>query len=272
MKKNNKWLSIFMLFLVFFGIAICLYPLVSDNLNTIINQYQVTYYLNKTEKENKKKTEQMDQYNKQLAEKNTIGVMDPFESEKSGKSKSFEKYLIGSIIIPKIRVNVPVYDRTNDVLLQAGATLLDGTSFPIGGNSTHAVVSAHRGLSDKQFFTQLPELKKEDIFILHILDKKLAYKVDKIKVVEPSDRDWLTIEPGKDLVTLMTCTPYMVNSHRLLVQGHRVPYTKSVKKQEVKSHKDRKLIQIGLAIIILVLVILFIRSFLKISRRKKTGG
>lgn len=269
MKKNNKWLSIFMLCLVFFGIGICLYPLVSDNLNTVINQYQVKYYLNKTEKENKKKTEKMEQYNKKLADKNTIGVMDPFESEQSEESKSFEKYLIGSIIIPKIRVNIPVYDRTNDVLLQEGATLLNGTSFPIGGKSTHAVLSAHRGLSDKQFFTQLPELKKSDIFILHILDKKLAYKVEKIKVVEPSDIDWITIEKGKDLVTLMTCTPYMVNSHRLLVQGRRIPYTESVKKQEVKSVNDQKLVQIGLAIIILVLVILFIRSFVKKMRSKR---
>lgn len=253
-----------MLCLIFFGIGACLYPFFSDALNTLIDQYRVSYYMQKADKKGKQKKIEMQKKNEEIAKNPSIGVMDPFEMEERTNSIAFEKYLIGKIIIPKIRVNIPVYDRTNDVLLQEGATLLNGTSFPIGGNNTHAVLSAHRGLSSKQFFTQLPKLKKDDIFILHTLDKRLAYKVDKISTIEPTDTSWLSIEKDQDLVTLMTCTPYMINSHRLLVRGHRVPYDELIEKKENKTIKDQRLIQIGLAILILVLLIMFLRITKKI--------
>lgn len=133
--------------------------------------------------------------------------------------------MMGFIQIPKIGVKIPIYHTTSDEVLQKAAGHLAGSSLPVGGEGTHAVISAHRGLPSAALFTDLDKLEEGDAFYLSVLDQTLCYEVDQITVVEPTETDALASKEGEDLVTLLTCTPYGVNSHRLLVRGHRVPYT-----------------------------------------------
>ena len=129
---------------------------------------------------------------------------------------------MGYLEIPEIGVNLPIYHGTSDLVLEMGVGHLESSSLPIGGESTHAVLMGHRGLPSSTLFNKLPKLKEGAQFYIHMLDETLAYEVDQIKVIEPDNLADLQIVPGKDYVTLMTCTPYMINSHRLLVRGHRI--------------------------------------------------
>lgn len=126
--------------------------------------------------------------------------------------------------IPKIGQSLPVYHGTSNEVLEQGIGHLPGTSLPVGGESSHCVLSGHRGLPTKKLFTDLDQLKPGDQFFIHVFGDDLAYEVDNIQVVEPTQIDGLSLQPGQDLVTLVTCTPYGVNTHRMLVTGHRVPY------------------------------------------------
>ncbi|MGO3607855.1 MAG: class C sortase, partial [Pseudolactococcus laudensis] len=121
-------------------------------------------------------------------------------------------------------VSLPIFDETNNELLEKGATVLQGTSFPIGGKGTHSVITGHTGLPEKKLFTDLEKLKKGDLFYIEVSGKKLAYRVERFKTVLPTELDSLKIEDSSDLVTLLTCTPYMINTHRLLVTGVRVGF------------------------------------------------
>ncbi len=132
--------------------------------------------------------------------------------------------MMGYVQIPKIHIRIPIYHTTNEEVLQKAAGHLAGSSLPVGGTGTHAVISAHRGLPSAALFTDLDKLTEGDHFLLSVLDDTLCYEVDQISVVEPTDTHALVSEADKDLVTLLTCTPYGVNSHRLLVRGHRIPY------------------------------------------------
>lgn len=140
--------------------------------------------------------------------------------------------MMGTVEIPKISITLPIYHTTSEEVLNIAAGHLEGSSLPSGGESTHAVISAHRGLPSASLFTDLDKLEEGDHFLLHILDETLAYQVDKITIVEPDQTEALTVEEGQDLVTLLTCTPYGVNSHRLLVRGYRVPYEPEVVAEE----------------------------------------
>lgn len=136
--------------------------------------------------------------------------------------------MMGYVEIPKIDIKIPIYHTTEEDVLEKAAGHLEGSSLPVGGKSTHSVISAHRGLPSATLFTDLDKLTEGDHFLLYILDDVLCYEVDKISVAEPEETQDLAVEEGQDLVTLLTCTPYGVNSHRLLVRGHRVPYEESV--------------------------------------------
>ncbi len=132
--------------------------------------------------------------------------------------------MMGYIQIPKISVKIPIYHTTSEEVLQKAAGHLAGSSLPVGGAGTHAVISAHRGLPSAALFTDLDKLQEGDTFYLSVLDDTLCYEVDLITVVDPTETEALAAQEGEDLVTLLTCTPYGVNSHRLLVRGHRIPY------------------------------------------------
>lgn len=146
--------------------------------------------------------------------------------------------MMGYVEIPKIDVKIPIYHTTSEEVLMIAAGHLEGSSLPVGGDDTHTVISAHRGLPSASLFTDLDKLEEGDHFLFYILDDILCYEVDQILVVEPSETEALGVEKGKDQATLLTCTPYGVNSHRLLVKGHRVPYEPEVVAQEETALTD----------------------------------
>ncbi len=234
MKKKTSKILIPILFLA--GLSLLLYPFTANQWN------------------NYRQKRLISSYDEIVAEKDVSGMID-YEAEWN-KANSYNEALLPSILpdsfavaeaseedetymsslniadngmmgtveIPRIRINLPVYHTTDEEVLERAAGHLEGSSLPVGGENTHAVISAHRGLPSAALFTDLDKLQKGDHFLLHILDDTLCYQVDKITVVEPEETEALAVEKGMDLVTLLTCTPYGVNSHRLLVRGHRVPY------------------------------------------------
>ncbi|MDD6461203.1 MAG: class C sortase [Bifidobacteriaceae bacterium] len=149
--------------------------------------------------------------------------------------------VMGTVRVPKISVDLPIYHGTSDAALAAGAGHLYGTSLPVGGASTHVVLTGHRGLATAQMFTRLNELREGDYMYMTVLGVTMAYEVDSITVIEPTDSSRLRIVPGEDRLTLMTCTPYGVNTHRLLVSGHRVPYPASAPEPSAVADGRREL-------------------------------
>jgi len=197
-------------------------------------------------------------------------LSDPYSKEE--KNRGVAEYarmlqvgeLIGHVEIPKIDENLPIYAGTSEDILQKGAGHLEGSSLPVGGEGTHSVITAHRGLPTAALFTKLDKLQKGDVFFIHNIQTVLAYEVDQILVVEPSDFSPILVESGKDYVTLLTCTPYMVNSHRLLVRGHRIEYTPLDKAKNVSKRRSffRKYFYWLLMIFIIALII-FLYNFKK---------
>ena len=270
-KKKRLLLDVVMMVVLLIGIGALLYPFVSDSLNNILDQQMINYYQHKANSENETTMKQaqaaMEKKNQELAANGNNPGADPW-SDKIKKKKVpekptqdyFKQHTIGVIDIPKLKIKLPIFDQTNDLFLSKGTSLLEGTSYPNGGANTHAVISGHRGLPEAKLFTDLPELKMGNKFYLHINQQIHAYQVDQIKVVEPTNTDYLQIEQGKDLVTLLTCTPYMINSHRLLVRGHRVPYVPSKDDQKLnQGNRDRWLKLIGIlgGTVLLVLLLLY---------------
>ncbi len=235
MKKNYKILIFPILFLA--GLSLLLYPLVSNEWN------------------NYRQSKLISTYDAAVAEQTAAGAID-YTMEKSqavGYNEALNPYILpdsfahakhsegadetymsclnltgdgmmGYIEVPKIHIKIPIFHTTSEEVLQTAAGHLEGSSLPVGGEGTHAVISAHRGLPSAALFTDLDRLVEGDCFLIYVLDDVLCYKVDQISVVEPKDTTALAAEDGRDLVTLLTCTPYGVNSHRLLVRGYRVPY------------------------------------------------
>lgn len=184
--------------------------------------------------------------------------------------------IMGTVEIPKIDIRLPIYHTTDEEVLKKAAGHLEGSSLPIGGESTHAVISAHRGLPSASLFTDLDLLENGDHFLIHVLDETLCYEVDQILTVEPDETEALQVEDGEDLVTLLTCTPYGVNTHRLLVRGHRVPYEETVVEEEqtplgaVSLHTNYLLwVFVGLGVTALFILGLFLWD--RRARKKQVG-
>lgn len=222
-----------------------------------------------------------EEYNKDLI-KSAVQLTDPFKVKKSnGETLIYNNILnidhsgvMGYLEIPSISVNLPIYHGTDAEILERGVGHLAASSIPVGGKSTHSVLTGHTGLSSAKLFTDLTEMKKEDLFFIHVLDRTLAYKVDQISVVRPEDTRKLQIVKGKDYVTLVTCTPYGVNDHRLLVRGVRTKYVKKQQSSIRPRNQDsqwmgtyKRAIAIGLAIVIAL--VLSGKVYQKL-RRKKT--
>lgn len=247
-KKSSNKLFIF-IFTVFFLVCIGLidYPYVARYINDKIQGNVVTDYDSSVSSATnvERLLEDARNYNKSLFS----GVLgDPFsvDNEEDDTYKSMlsvdSSGVMGTIEIPSISVKLPIYHGTSEDTLQKGAGHLFGSSLPVGGKGTHSCISAHRGLPDKKMFTNLDLLKKGDIFYIHVLNKTLEYKIYKIETVLPTNVEPLQIQEGKDLVTLITCTPYGVNSHRLYVHGKRVLTSKaSVDEASVTSDENNQL-------------------------------
>ncbi len=231
MKKNLPLILIGLILTA--GIGIFLYPTASDILSRITSTTVIKEYQGQVEKTDEKEMEQMlaaaEEYNEKLPDKLT---MDPFGTDSddpSGKDAEYNSLLsingvMGYVDIPKIDVYLPVYHGTSEEVLQKGAGHLYGSALPVGGEGRHSVVSAHRGLPSAKLFTDLDQLEVGDVFYFHVLNRILAYQIDQINVVEPDELEALDPQDGNDFMTLFTCTPYGINSHRMLLRGVRIPY------------------------------------------------
>ena len=240
---KNKISKIIFILIFLAGLSLLLYPYIANEWNTYRDSKLITTYEQavKTQAETidySAEWEKAHAYNVSLFEKN-----DPDAFKKAEKAETpDEEYMsclnltgdgmMGYIEIPKIDVKSSLYHTTDENVLEKSVGHLEGSSLPIGGENTHAVVSAHRGLPDAELFTALDQMEEGDHFLLYILDEILCYEVDQILVVEPSEIEELLLVEGQDYVTLFTCTPYGVNSHRLLVRGHRTEYVEEIVEAE----------------------------------------
>lgn len=271
MKKKRLVFQVFLLICMLIGLLITLYPFYSDSLNGFIDQKRIEQAQQISIKKKEKLKAQMQEENQRKVEAGLAPGVDPFDNQLTDTHSSAQ--LIGAVHIPKINVNVALYDTLNQRVLEKGAGVLQGTSFPLGGVPSHSVISAHSGLSTRRLFTDLGKLKKEDLFILTVLGEKLAYKVSTIQVVEPDDTSGIKLENGKDIVTLLTCTPYMINSHRLLVTGERVPYNEEV--QAIENDGARKsqlihlLILLGVALLVGMIIYSIFRTVYRFLLKKR---
>ena len=272
-RKHISTIFIILIFLV--GLGFISYPTVSNLWNQAHQSRAIATYSKQVEKlddsENKKMLKAARKYNKSLLKKS-----DHWKLSKKDKKK-YESLLdvsgtgiMGYIEVPKIDCSLPIYHGTDEGALQIAIGHLEGSSLPVGGKSTHCVLSGHRGLPSARLFTDLDQMEEGDIFILNILGRKLAYEVDQINVVLPEEMSDLEIEEGKDLCTLVTCTPYGINTHRLQVRGHRTEYVEkkvAEEKKEVQTNKTdiRLMIAGGAGVLILLIIIIVI----VIKRRRK---
>ncbi len=218
-KRRLPLVGIFLLLLL--GFAVFMYPIVSNWLQSYTARTEISSY--------DKTIQKMGNAAIRTAEKNAQQYNLSLNDSNKKSELDYDEVLavteaIGYIEIPKIGVYLPIYHGFSDEVLQKGVGHMEGTSLPIGGESTHSVLSGHTGLPSAELFTDLDLLKQGDAFYIHVLDKVLKYEVDQIKIVLPSDTSDTRIIEGGDYVTLLTCTPYGINSHRLLVRGERVPY------------------------------------------------
>lgn len=218
-------------------------------------------------------------YNQSLT--SLSGFTDPFSDEGEGSgNQQYEALLdvdgsgmMGYITIPKINVKLPIYHGVTEEVLQAGVGHLAQSSLPVGGNGTHAVLTGHRGLPSARLFTDLDQIVEGDIFYLYILDEVLAYQVDQIVTVKPEDTQALEIESDRDYVTLITCTPYGINTHRLLIRGSRIPYEEAVEQMPDETDGiyvpfEIKILGIGLAVLVLVWIVWTVGKWFR-KRRKR---
>lgn len=230
MKTIRKIKIIFAILMFLSGLGIAVYPFISN----MIAQKHATEVIENFDKEVKQMDKEKLDAAKEAARKYNEQLSSAVVRDASGENReiitNYADMLgvgesMGYITIPKIDVNLPIYEGTSDAVLERGVGHMEQSSYPLGGADTHSVLTGHRGLPSAVLFTDLDKLEKGDCFYLHILDEILAYKVDQIKVVEPNETGDLDIIEGKDYCTLVTCTPYSINTHRLLVRGIRTEYT-----------------------------------------------
>lgn len=273
--------------IIFAGICLIAYPWISNYVYEHAAQSTVNTYDEQVKETDKDQLKEMlkkaREYNEKLLKANVI-LTDPFSGDVTGGLSEKEYYemlaldntgVMCTLEVPAIGIDLPVYHGTSDEVLEKGIGHLEGTSLPVGGKSSHAVLTGHTGINKAKMFTDLTELKKGDQFYIHVLGKILAYEVDDISVVLPEDTRKLSIVEGKDYVTLLTCTPYGENTHRLLVRGKRTKYIPKNREKEKKKKKIgnsqwmrnyRKGIIIGL--IISGAVLLSIRLIQKLRKKK----
>ena len=238
--------------------------------HTVISKHnEVLEQMSKADKEEERKN--AEKYNESLSE-SAIPIEDPFADNASSDNVMDSSYFnvlnigetMGSIEIPSINVNLPIYHGISDDVLQEGIGHMSNSSFPVGGLGSHTALTGHRGLPSSKLFRDLDKVKNDDVFLIHTLDDTLAYKIDDIQIVLPNETSWLNIVPDKDYVTLITCEPYMINTHRLLVRGERIPYVEEIAFQHVERQNDRSILKWILA----GTLILFITIIIVYNRKK----
>lgn len=272
---SNLFITLFALILLI-GIGVLAYPSVADWWNRMHASRAVAGYVEQVKSMEPERRAAMlaeaDKYNADLP-----SIPDRWNLEDNAEQlKRYNETLditgtgiMGYVSIPKIGVQLPVYHGTDEAVLQIALGHLTGSSLPVGGDTSHAVISGHTGLPSAKLITDLDQLKAGDLFQFHVLDRTLTYEVDEINVVLPGEMDKLNLSQGEDLATLVTCTPYGVNSHRLLVRGHRVP---NPPEEKVAANYDEPQSMLWTAIAIgagVLLVVLLLAIWLVRRRGKK---
>lgn len=282
-KVKKKYIALGLLFLI--GLSILLYPLISDKWNRyrdskLINQYDTAVANDTVSKEIDEMLSAARAYNEQIKKES---IPDAFSIRDGVTDETYESLLnvgpdgmMGYVEIPVIGENIPIYHYTTEESLKKGAGHLFGSSLPIGGENTHAIISAHRGLPSAKLFTDLNLVKEGDVFYIHVLNETLAYQVDQILTVEPEETESLAIQEGEDLVTLVTCTPYAVNTHRLLVRGHRIEYNEAKELEStetvVSGINNPSVVMLGLCVIIgvvIAIIVVAVTSRIKNKQHRK---
>ncbi|NLJ94184.1 MAG: class C sortase [Clostridiaceae bacterium] len=271
--KNKRAQRILIFFVFLIGLAIFSYPLFSRWYYQIDANQEVLDFRTEQSKLDEVEIEERlalaQAYNDSLV--NYVAA-DPYEKERLDQGLAeYARMLelhekIGIVEIPSISVNLPVYAGTSEIVLQKGVGHLEGTSLPIGGKSSHTVLTAHSGLPEAKLFSELEKMEIGDIFYIHNLGMTLAYEVDNILVIEPSNFEDLLIVQNQDYATLLTCTPIMINSHRLIVRGHRIAFDAGVRDDLIDSSKNELLIR-RLLTVALILIVIFL---ILIYRERKT--
>lgn len=272
--KRNTAIKTLIVILFIAGASLLLYPLVSDCYNQWRSDQLIASYQSdvaaQSEDQWSSEFAAADAYNKTLPGK---GVPDAFAVHTPSEDNEYNALLnvngdgmMGYLEIPKISVSLPIGHSTADSVIATMVGHLQGSALPVGGTSTHAVLSTHRGLPSATLFSDLDQLEIGDHFYIYVLNRSLAYEVDQILTVEPSDTEALNVEAGKDLVTLVTCTPYGVNTHRLLVRGHRIAYDKDAAEAE-KAQGSQSLITFY--VIMLTLGVVAVATLVFYLRRRE---
>ena len=259
-KKQSNW---FFKLIFVLGFLILMYPQVSRLYYRVQSTQEVAAFEEGkaalSDAEIKKRMALARDFNDSLVNQN---MEDPYSKARHERGRAeYARMLevheqIGHIQIPTIDLDIPIRAGTSEEVLQTSAGHLEGTSLPIGGNSTHTVITAHSGLPTAKLFTDIKDLKKGDRFYIHNIAETLAYEVDQIKVIEPSNFKDLLVVPGHDYATLLTCTPIGINTHRLLVRGHRVPYDKAVDDQFVADNRKDLLYKYAFIAVVLLILLL----------------
>ncbi len=274
--KKGNILTIVLVIALIIGLILVLYPTVSNYWNSFHQTQAIASYNEAVdamdEADYKSVWKATKKYNKYVLNKDSQWTMTDEDVDYYNSVLDIGgSGVMGVLEIPAIDVTLPIYHGVSDAVLQVAAGHLQETSLPIGGKGTHAVISGHRGLPSAKLFTDLDELVEGDIFTITVLDKVLTYEVDQIRIVEPDDYTDLTIDPDEDYVTLMTCTPYGINTHRLLVRGHRIATSEESAAAAGEAWQVDKVL-VALFLAVPVLLIIFLVVMLRPGKRKKKEG
>nr|WP_303242879.1 class C sortase [uncultured Blautia sp.] len=264
--KKKDFSTIALIIVFFVGVSVLLYPTVSDYWNSLHQSQAIATYADSVENMDEQDYEKLwdaaVSYNQKLFQSgHGLGLKDEEKEEYNKLLDVSGTGIMSYIEIPKIKCSLPVYHGTDEGVLQIAVGHIEGSSLPVGGLNTHCVLSGHRGLPSAKLFSNLDKLEEGDIFMIRTLDQTLTYEVNQIRIVLPDEVEDLKIEEGKDLCTLVTCTPYGINTHRLLVRGHRVANQEEAEAVRVTADAmlvDNRIVAMCIAVPVLVLLLIYV--------------
>lgn len=271
---RKKLPTIILILVLLAGLSLLLYPTISDYINSLHQSRAIANYVeavnNLDEEEYNRLWNNAVEYNKRLYNKyNRYHLTDEERADYESQLDISGKGVMGYVDIPSINCTLPIYHGTEEAVLQTSTGHIEISSLPVGGESTHCVISGHRGLPSARLFTDLDQLAEGDLFMLRVLDETLTYEVDQIRIVLPDEISSLEIVEGKDYCTLVTCTPYGVNTHRLLVRGHRVENQELSKKAQVTADAMQiEPLLVAPVIGVMILAVILIAYIVKLKIRK----
>ena len=277
-KKKGNYITLLLFLILLAGLSLLLYPSVSDYWNSFHKTRAIAAYAEEVANLNQDQYDEIwaaaESYNASLTDRVNAYLLSDAQKEEYQQLLNVSGLgVMGYIEIPSIDCSLPIYHGTEESVLQIAVGHLEWSSLPVGGESTHCVLSGHRGLPSAKLFTNLDKLQTGDIFMFRVLDNVLTYEVDQILIVEPQETEALRIEEGKDYCTLVTCTPYGINTHRLLVRGHRIDNIEEAKTVRVTADAIQiEPLLVAPVVAIPILLLLLILLLLPKQPRKKHGG